>query len=928
MKKISYYTLSALFVGSIALSMVSCADDDLGNNLSDGDKEAIVQFEITDAQEEALSKYNASTRGAITAGLSDKDLEGKKLEAQSNKNLNVCLIETTVEGVNPVVTDARTRANIINLNSFSDFSSTGLRGTTPSNIKEEWFIDAKTKKNGELYTQIPWSWQKPYGCFFAVYPELNTYKDKMKINKPDANGFPSVEFEIETDVRKQVDLMTACSGNVQYATRYQAPRTSLNFRHALTAIRFAVGQNLSFDKTIKQITLKNVLLKSKYVISNQYNGTGVKWISTDYTSRGDVTLDGLNYKTNENPNSIVRDRSTFPNENSRDITKLNDNYTFYMIPQELDNKVTAEITFTDNTTISVPLKGSWKEGTTRTYKLSNKNSSWVYSITSDSPSAVAYNATSTGNYGITSFRQAPDGTKKPVAWKVIGYSEDNGITWTTTKPAWLKSLTKESGNGGTAAEQGTATLGTDIVDLVAKRNKELQDAKPLGSAETPYNLSNSAGKAQVQNTANCYVISAPGHYMIPLVYGNAIKNGGTNTSAYKSSLDPKSNIPAELLTEFVDHAGAPIKDPWIEKTNKNANNGINGAQIVWADEANLVNLASNPISRDGSGNAFVKFEVTKANIKSGNAVIAVKKGNTIVWSWHLWFAPKNALDKIPVTNKQNKVYNFTNETLGWKPTKCIGTSYSTPRTVKVKVEQTIANNGIKQESVFTITQNAGITERTGITTFYQWGRKDAFPGTDANINGHFNKNAGDQIYMQNIIQNPGNFYTVGFSNNGVLNPNSGLVKYYYFYNLWSINNKKSVEQNQLNDVSVVKTIYDPCPVGFNVPANDAFTGFTANGLNEGNMNVDGTNREETFKANFGHNFWTNSNKNATIFFPASGYRGCVDGNLYYVNKFGEFWLADPQGATNGFVMGIQFDKIFPLFRNIRTYGFAVRPVAE
>lgn len=924
MKKISYYTLSALFVGSIALSMVSCADDDLGNNLSDGDKEAIVQFEITDAQEEALSKYNASTRGAITAGLSDKDLEGKKLEAQSNKNLNVCLIETTVEGVNPVVTDARTRANIIDLNSFGDFSSTGLRGTNASNIKEEWFIDAKTKKNGELYTQIPWSWQKPYGCFFAVYPELNTYKDKMKINKPDANGFPSVEFEIETDVRKQVDLMTACSGNVQYATRYQAPRTSLNFRHALTAIRFAVGQNLSFDKTIKQISLKNVLLKSKYVVSNQYNGTGAKWISTGYNTRGDVTLDGLNYKTNENPNSIVRDRSTFPNENSRDITKLNDNYTFYMIPQELDNKVTAEITFTDNTTISVPLKGSWKEGTTRTYKLSNKNSSWVYSITSDSPSAVAYNATSTGNYGITSFRQAPDGTKKPVAWKVIGYSEDNGNTWTTTKPAWLKSLTKESGNGGTAAEQGTATLGTDIVDLVAKRNKELQDAKPLGSAAKPYNLSNSTGEAQVQNTANCYLISAPGYYMIPLVYGNAIKNGGTNTSAYKSSLDPKSNI----LAEFVDHTGAPINDPWIEKTNNNANNGINGAQIVWADEANLVNLASDPIYRDGSGNAFVKFEVTKANIKSGNAVIAVKKGNTIVWSWHLWFAPKNALDKIPVTNKQNKVYNFTNETLGWKPTKCIGTSYSTPRTVKVKVEQTIANNGIKQESVFTITQNAGITERTGITTFYQWGRKDAFPGTDANINGHFNKNAGDQIYMQNIIQNPGNFYTVGFSNNGVLNPNSGLVKYYYFYNLWSINNKKSVEQNQLNDVSVVKTIYDPCPVGFNVPANDAFTGFTANGLNEGNMNVDGTNREETFKANFGHNFWTNSNKNATIFFPASGYRGCVDGNLYYVNKFGDFWLADPQGATNGFVMGIQFDKIFPLFRNIRTYGFAVRPVAE
>ena len=924
MKKISYYTLSALFVGSIALSMVSCADDDLGNSLSDGDKEAIVQFEITDAQEEALSKYNASTRGAITAGLSDKDLEGKKLEAQSNKNLNVCLIETTVEGVNPVITDARTRANIIDLNSFSDFSSTGLRGTTPSNIKEEWFIDAKTKKNGELYTQIPWSWQKPYGCFFAVYPELNTYKDKMKINKPDANGFPSVEFEIEIDVRKQVDLMTACSGNVQYATRYQAPRTSLNFRHALTAIRFAVGQNLSFDKTIKQISLKNVLLKSKYVISNQYNGTGAKWISTGYTSRGDATLDGLNYKTNENPNSIVRDRSTFPNEDSRDITELNDNYTFYMIPQELDNKVTAEITFTDNTTISVPLKGSWKEGTTRTYKLSHKNSSWVYSITSDSPSAVAYNATSTGNYGITSFRQAPDGTKKPVAQKVIGYSEDNGITWTTTKPAWLKSLTKESGNGGTAAEQGTATLGTDIVDLVAKRNKEMQDAKALGSAAKPYNLSNSTGEAEVQNTANCYLISAPGYYMIPLVYGNAIKNGGTNTSAYKSSLDPKSNI----LAEFVDHTGAPINDPWIEKTNNNANNGINGAQIVWADEANLVNLASDPIYRDGSGNAFVKFEVTKANIKSGNAVIAVKKGNTIVWSWHLWFAPKNALDKIPVTNKQNKVYNFTSEALGWKPTKWTGTSYSTPRTVKVKVEQTIANNGIKQVSVFTITQNAGITERTGTTTLYQWGRKDAFPGTDANINGHFNKNAGDQIYMQNIIQNPGNFYTVGFTNNGVLNPNSGLVKYYYFYNLWSINNNKSVEQNQLNNVSVVKTIYDPCPIGFNVPANDAFTGFTSNGANKGPKMVDGTEVAATYNSQTGHIFWTNSEKKATIYFPATGYRENGNGNIVDLNVSANYWTAIPQDLNNGRCFAFSQADVYPLHSSARTFGLGVRPVSE
>ena len=63
-------------------------------------------------------------------------------------------------------------------------------------------------------------------------------------------------------------------------------------------------------------------------------------------------------------------------------------------------------------------------------------------------------------------------------------------------------------------------------------------------------------------------------------------------------------------------------------------------KVTWADENNLATLPGSPIYRDASGNAFVKFEVKKENLKSGNAVISVKKGDTILWSWHLWFAPK------------------------------------------------------------------------------------------------------------------------------------------------------------------------------------------------------------------------------------------------------------------------------------------------
>lgn len=930
----------------MAFAAVSCADDDLAEKTNNGDTEAVVRFDVSDSQEDAQTR-GALTRGAITPGLTDKDLDGKKLAVQSSENLDVCLIETTVEGVNPVKLEPGTRANITTLEKLTDFSSTGVRGTAANAINKEWFNEEKTRNNGILYNARSWSWLQPHGRFYAVYPESTNGNNGITFTKPNGTAAPSLEFTVNTDVRKQVDLMTACSGNVQYATRFQAPITNLQFRHALTAIRFAVGQNLSFNKTIKDITLKNVLLKSKYTLSNKLDGTGAAWNHSGYNTRGNVTLSNVNYNTNENANSIVRDRSKYNNSNETNLTKLDDNYTFYMIPQDLDGKVEAEIIFTDNSRIKVPLKGSWKAGTTRTYKLSEKNSSWTYTITATSPNAVAYNGTQ-ANYKIESYREV-NGTKQPVAWKVVGYSVDNGTSWTTTKPSWLKSLSKEQSNGGTVDEQGTATLGTDIVDLVAERNKTLQNAAPLGTATAPYNLSNATGAAAVQNTANSYLISAPGHYMIPLVYGNAIKNGQTNSSAYQKGSEANNT-----LKNFVDQEGYAITDPWIEKTNNGANRGIDLAWTIWSDEKDLVKLASNNgLYRAADGNLYIKFEVTKENIKSGNAVVAVRRSwqtqrqeqrqqgrkkvwvtvtethQQTLWSWHLWFAPKNALDKITVTNKQGNKYDFTNEALGWKPTAWKGTSYSTPRTVKVKVEQTQGNNGVKQYAVITITQKPATTSRTGYTTLYQWGRKDAFPGTTATLAVNtINWNAGSEMYMQTILQNPQNYFTAGYKGN-VLDAATGFAKYYTFYNLWSMNNTSAYAENQANSQTVVKTIYDPSPVGFSVPANDAFTGFTENGLNGGRMNVDGTDNAQTFNNNFGHNFWTNSSKTETIFFPAAGFREAGNGStLSNYSKFGDYWTATPNDNHNGNVMGFDVNSVHPLYRNIRAYGFSVRPVAE
>ena len=908
MNKLFFYACSALLASGAALTAVSCADDDLDNGGTNGNG-AVVRFSVNDVQEGAISR-GVVTRGAITPGLGSSDLAGGKLTAHSNRNIDVCLIETTVEGVNPVKADAHTRAEIINTSTLGDFSASGIRGTSASTLltTPEWFHAKKTKNNGELYSPIYWAFSQPSARFFAVSPNVESYS-KMTINNTDASGSPSVEFEVNTDVTKEVDLMTACSGDVQYATKNVQPVTSLDFRHALTGIRFAVGQNLSWNKTIDKVELRNVLLKSKYVLSKQFNGTGAAWDHTGYSMRGNAVLSGVSVSTSANPNATI-------------MGNAGDNYTFYMIPQQLTGLVTAYVHCTDGTTITVPLKGEWKAGTTRTYKLSQTTSSWTYTLTPTDPSRAAnYDETQSQAYGITSYREDPaTHQQQAVAWKVVGYDADGDGTFSMTeKPAWLTSLSKTEGNGGTAADQGTATLRKDVTDLLAKRNNELKTATALGSSSAPYDLSTKGGSVS-RSTANSYVISAPGHYRIPLVYGNAIENGATNANSYISHAaagDPN------VLYNFKDHAGANITDPWIEKTNSGANNGVNGAEVVWADAANLVHLSSTPISHDASGDAFLDFTVSASDIQSGNAVVAVKKGGTIVWSWHLWFAPKDALNKIPVTNHQGVVYNFTKEALGWKPTQWSGSTYTSARTVKVKVVQTIKNGGVAQETVINITQNPG-NVRKGATTLYQFGRKDAFPGVDASklaANSHFTENAGDNMSITNNIQNPDKFYIYG----------SSLWTNYGYYNLWSADNTVTGGYNQGNDNPVVKTVYDPCPVGFKMPANNAFTGFTTTGLNstsQSELNVDGTDDWQQWTNNFGHNFWTNSSKTATINFPASGFRGGNDGSLYVVGYYGYYWSAVPYNTFSGCDLDFYSGSVSPLYSNSRACGFAVRAVSE
>ena len=902
----------------------ACADDDLTTDKPGKHTGTTVAFNVSDAQMEALAQAGAKgmTRGLSPQPLSSADLAPRKLEATGSNPHDFCLIESTVEGINPVKPAEGTRAEIIKTATLGNFSSISYRAASSAAAANPgtallWFHGEKTNPDGTLQRRYDWDWPvNVYGRFYAVYPEA-TPANKITLSPSSLAQVPYVDFEVKSNVVDQVDLMTACSGEVHYI-HGNDPTSNLKFTHALAAVKFSIGSNLS-PVTITKIELTNVKYKGRYELPNALNAMGI-WKSVDNTTTT-VTLDGINMNAAEMPNTMLAgalNPATNPNNRAG-----RDAYTFLMIPQILPNKSDvnhAKVTIyyeeggsTKHT--SFPLTGEWKANTTSEYKLSQRNSSWGYTFTlADENKTYDYQGNETSwnfAFKVTSYRQSGT-TQQPVAWKISKYEEWdytlNGGTggWVDkgeTKPDWLGDLT-DHGNGGTAAEAcNTAVKPATVNDKLAAYNQVLKDATPKGTAANPYNLANPGGNGArnyIKETANCYLISAPGHYCIPLVYGNAIKNGITNTNSYQTS-----NSGTYILRHFKDHAGVDINSPYINI--QNASDPAIQADIVWTDQSGIIEASSLGIE-DAGTNAFVHFRVPQDKIKNGNAVIAVKNASgTVMWSWHLWFALSDALNTVTCTNYQGYKYKFTQETLGWKYTAWSGTTYSAPRKVRVTVEQTVANGGTKQFAYITITQNPS-NARQGYNTFYQFGRKDAMSGVQTVSDGSFNKYGGDNMSIQNGIQHPETFYTWG----------SSWYNGYNQYNLWSMNNTAT----GFNDNAVVKTIYDPCPAGFHMPASNAFTGFTTNGQNGGPMNVSG---DWDWGWNFNNKI---ASPDATVYFRASGYRYDYDGSLDNVGNYGYYWSAVPYYTNIGCnVRFYQWNVLSQNFNN-RSFGLSVRPVSE
>ena len=919
-------------VGVAALLAAACADDDLATDKSNKQVGTALAFNVSDVQMDALAQ-NATeqTRGLSMQPIPASYLAPRKIEATGSNPHDFCLIESTVEGLNPVKVDAKTRGTILTASTLGTFSSIGYRAASSAAASNPstallWFHNERTNPDGTLVNRYDWDWPvNVYGRFYAVSPEA-TAANGIALSPSNYAQVPYVDFEVKSNVVDQVDLMTACSGEVHYE-HGNDPTSNLKFTHALAAVKFSIGSNLS-PVTIKKIEVSGVKYKGRYKLPNASSATG-SWTSVD-NAVATMTLDGISMNAGDRPNTMLAGALT-PDPYGYNVSGR-DAYTFLMIPQILPAKTAinhAKVTIYyeeggSTKHISFPLTGEWKANTTREYKLSQKNSIWGYTFTlADENKTYDYQGNETSSniaFKVTSYRQYGS-TQQAVPWKISKYEEWdytlNGGTggWVdrgTTKPDWLGDLT-DHGNGGTAAEAGnTAVKPATIIDKLDAYNKVLKDATPKGTATNPYNLANPGGNGSMMNieeSANCYLISAPGHYCIPLVYGNSYKNGIIKGNAFRSTQPAGTPYLLKTLKDHrdMDMAGARI--------SAQLGTYLNGASVVWMDQPNLIRSSSLSVANNIPTNLgsmdFLKFEVKKEDIRNGNAVIAAKLGNTIVWSWHLWFDHADALDKIPCKNYGGITYKFTRNTLGQVHTKYEATSYDKPRKARITIEQQAGNGGVRASAPVVITQNPENENQIAVT-LYQFGRKDALPGTNA-IEGSFSfDNTAGGHSIGYAIQHPEKLFRQ--ARGGIYADDWCNATY---YNLWSMDNTVT----GYNDNAVVKTIYDPCPAGFHVPASNAFTGFTINGQNSGPMNTNGA-------WDNGYNFNNRiTSPDATVYFPTTGgrYNDAVLGNI---GSDGLYWSAVPSSWDLGCILTFSTWGVYPQGRGSRAVGCAVRPVAD
>ena len=597
-----------------------------------------------------------------------------------------------------------------------------------------------------------------------------------------------------SDAERQPDILFALASANRSQIQDDGGTVILNFQHALAGVKF-VASNVT-GSTIKTITLKGLQGEGTCTYDA---GTGTfDWQTggdeRDFSQTFDVELSGQ--QTGEQP---ITDK--------RPVT------TFMMIPQTLEG-VTVEVTLVETAsgesftlTGSLAQTGTWEAGKIYTYAISTESINWEY-VFEVTPSITLPLGTTAGQYTVTSYRQrkGDPSTREAVAWKAenTGFSEtdqEDGTSVETTLDEILSDFTYRDENPSETEKSYSLEVTTTTLKTTYGGDQTLKDNTQRGSADSPYDLSTHDEKGRVipQTTANCYVVSAAGTYQLPLVYGNAIKNGNENSDAYQGG-------------NFKDYLDRTISSSRIT--------GADNAVLVWSDGFFMFK----DIHLDASKQNLV-FTIDPDYMQQANAVLAVRDAsNRIMWSWHIWVTERPVYTEIHTLQDyfdDSNTYVLMQCNLGWVDGKTV---YYNQRDLTFRFTQA----GSDKTAELKVTQKGATFDYKDVgSTYYQWGRKDPLVALK-NWNSYGYKDyrlheTGDPDYVYrvetgsttigNAIQHPNVFYTrtPGATDGADWNGNHTTT-------LWNAGDNGGT----LESTTSVKTIYDPSPRGFKVPIPRAF----------------------------------------------------------------------------------------------------------
>ena len=357
-----------------------------------------------------------------------------------------------------------------------------------------------------------------------------------------------------------------------------------------------------------------------------------------------------------------------------------------------------------------------------------------------------------------------------------------------------------------------------------------------------------------QSTANCYVVRESGQYKFPLVFGNAVKNGKTNTAAYTNNGGSYSH---DFLSGVVD----AITTPWINQNSSTWK--VTSAYISNADiETDGVIEVTYNKSEDAD---YVYFNVNSIPANGGNVIISAQADTFVIWNWHIWLWPHD-LSPVEITNSTGVKYNI----------------------MPVNLASKYDSDGVHIKN-----------------WFYQWGRSVPMlcPASYNSSSNHSPGTITTASKASTIIlgmQTPTTFYHNESSPYNWFGTQS-------YYNLWDA----ACTGTGNSDNDTVKTVYDPCPVGWKVPNGNTFTGLSAISSANGIIKMTRYSGDTT-----------------GVEFPMAGYRHYSDGLIGGTGWPGYVWLSSSNSQNFAYDLRFRTDYINPQYTDYRTYGYPIRPVED